>query len=472
MARDGRRVACPLVIRIYDTAARSLVDFVPRIEGKVSMYVCGPTPYDVPHIGHGRTAVVFDLIRGYLEWRGFDVTYVSNVTDIEDKIIARAASTGTTEIELSQRFEAEYRLQMDRLGVARPDEIPRATEFIPQMQALIAELLAKGSAYVIEGNGVYFQVDTLANYGSLSHRTLEQLLESAGSRVDVDETKRSPVDFALWKAAKPGEPTWESPWGPGRPGWHIECSAMAVDILGEGFDLHGGGDDLMFPHHENEIAQAEGAGHAFARHWIHGAMVMVGGEKMGKSLNNFVNLKDALDAHGARAMRWAIVRTHYRRQMELNDDALRAAAAELEGFDALLRRAVASGVALDAVSEPTALDAFRATMDSDFDAPNAIAILHGFRSAANTAIDAGELGAAAKALAHAREGLGALGFEMGAVETTTTDDDAAEIEALIEQRNAARAAKDFATADRVREELTSRGIVLEDSASGTMWRRG
>ena len=437
------------------------------------MYVCGPTPYDVPHVGHGRTAVVFDLVRGYLKWRGFEVKYVSNVTDIEDKIIARAATTGTNETELSQRFEAEYRLQMDRLGVARPDEIPRATEFIPQMQALIAELITNGSAYVIEGSGVYFQVDTLPAYGALSHRTLAQLLESAGSRVEVDEAKRSPVDFAIWKAAKPGEPTWDSPWGPGRPGWHIECSAMALEILGEGFDLHGGGDDLMFPHHENEIAQAEGAGHAFARHWIHGAMVMVGGEKMGKSLNNFVNLNDALDLHGARAMRWAIVRTHYRRQMELNDDVLRSAAAELDGFDALHRRAVMAGVKPGdgADFDASALDEFRSAMDHDFDAPNAIAILHAFRSAANSAIDAGDLAGASEAIENARAGLTALGFELGAVETATDDEEVAEIEALIEQRNRARTAKDFAESDRVRDELKARGIVLEDSAQGTIWRR-
>ena len=277
-------------VRVHDTLQGTSVELTPRDPGRISMYVCGPTVYDVPHVGHGRTAVVYDVVRRYLEWRGFDVTFVSNVTDVEDKIIARAAERGSTEPEIAQEFETAYWHEMDRLGVRRPDAMPRATEYIEPMLELVRELVDQGHAYVVDGQGVYFDVVSFPPYGELPHRSLEQLLESAGARVEVDEAKRNPVDFALWKAAKPGEPAWDSPWGPGRPGWHIECSAMSLRELGEGFDLHGAGNDLVFPHNENERAQAEAAGHPFARHWIHSGMVEIGGEKMSKSLHNFVTL--------------------------------------------------------------------------------------------------------------------------------------------------------------------------------------
>jgi cysteinyl-tRNA synthetase len=335
------------------------------------------------------------------------------------------------------------------------------------MQALIGELIDQGRAYVIEGSGVYFQVDTQPDYGQLSHRTLEQLLESAGARIEVDEEKRSPIDFALWKAAKPGEPTWESPWGAGRPGWHIECSAMSLQILGEGFDIHGGGDDLVFPHHENEIAQAEGAGHAFAKHWLHSGMVMVGGEKMSKSLNNFTTLRAALEAYGARAFRLLVVRNHYRAQMEMNDDALRAAAAELEGFDALARRARAAQ--LDPNTAPGDLAPFRNVMDDDFDTPKALAVIHGWRRDANTAIDEGRLDDAAVLVANVREALGALGIQLDDGSGAATAPDS-EIDGLVTARTEARDRRDFAEADRIRDELKARGVVLEDTANGTIWR--
>ncbi len=453
------------MLKIYDTAQRDIVDFVPRNQGVVSMYVCGVTPYDVAHLGHGRTAVVFDIMRRHLGWSGYVVTFVTNVTDIEDKIIARAADRGTTEGDLAQLYQDEYWQQMDRLGVRAPDEMPRATEFVPQMHALIAELIAAGRAYVIEGSGVYFQVDQQPDYGSLSRRTLAQLLESAGSRVEVDDEKRSPVDFALWKAAKPGEPAWDSPWGAGRPGWHIECSAMALEILGEGFDLHGGGDDLIFPHHENEIAQSEGAGHAFARYWVHSAMVMVGAEKMSKSAGNFPSLASAIDTHGADAFRWVVVRTHYRRQMEINDEALRAAGAEIGAFNALARRARIAGVAtIDDVDTMP----YRQALDNDFDTPSAVAVLHGWRSAANTAIDEDRLDDAAIALAQARICLDVLGITL---DDGGADEGDAEIDVLVASRDAARAAKDFAESDRIRDVLSARGVVLEDTGKGTIWRR-
>src|SRR3954447_18285499 len=335
------------MVRIHDSLARRAVELTTREPGRVSMYVCGPTVYDVPHVGHGRTAVVYDVVRRYLEWLGNAVTFVGNVTNVEDKIIARAAAEGTSERELADRYEQAYWDELERLNVRRPDDVPRATEFIAPMIELIAELVASGHAYVIEGEGVYFSVPSYARYGDLSGRRLDDLLEGAGARVEVDEQKRSPVDFALWKAAKPGEPDWESPWGRGRPGWHIECSAMSLQILGEDFDLHGGGDDLIFPHHENERAQAEAAGHPFSRHWIHSGVVEIGGEKMSKSLGNFTTLGEALDEYGARAFRLAVLQTHYRSKTELGPKELGAAREAADRLDALVRRAGAAGIAAD-----------------------------------------------------------------------------------------------------------------------------
>jgi cysteinyl-tRNA synthetase len=452
------------VLRIQDTARRAKVEFVPRIEGQVSMYVCGPTPYDVPHLGHGRTAVVFDTMRRYLMWSGLDVAYVTNITDVEDRIIARAAERTTTESELSRTYEADYWLQMSRLNVAPPDDMPRATEFIPQMQALIAELIAKGSAYVVEGQGVYFEVDTFPEYGKLSHRTIAELRESAGARVEVDERKRSPIDFALWKAAKPGEPQWDSPWGPGRPGWHIECSAMSLDILGDAFDIHGGGTDLEFPHHENEIAQAEAAGHVFARYWLHSAMVNVDGEKMSKSLGNFTTLEDVLDEFDPRAFRLLVLQTQYHRQMELGTKELADADKAVERVDALMRRVRRAGLP---AAEVVDTSAFRDAMDDDFDTPAALAFVFELVRDANIALDAGRNDDAARLAATVRELWSALGL-------TWLDDDEQlddEIRALVAARDEARERKDWAEADRLRDELRARGIVLEDTPEGTVWRR-
>ncbi len=452
------------MLRVHDTARRAKVDFVPRTEGRVSMYVCGPTPYDVPHLGHGRTAVVFDTIRRYFRWSGAAVTYVSNVTDIEDKIIARAQQAGITEPELASRYESVYWDQMDRLNVERPDDMPRATEYIPQMQKLIAELVDAGRAYVVEGQGVYFQVGTLPSYGALSHRSLDDLLESAGARVDVDERKRSPVDFALWKAAKPGEPEWESPWGKGRPGWHIECSAMSLEILGEGFDLHGGGNDLVFPHHENEIAQAEGAGHPFAHYWIHSGMVTVNGEKMSKSLGNFRNLQNVLDEFDPRAFRLVVLQTHYRRPMEIGDAELDAAQKAVERVDRLMRRVRRQGVTIGEVGDASE---FREAMDDDFDTPRAIASIFLFVHDANAAIDDGSHAEAGVLVATVRDLWTALGlwwFD----DDEELDDEIAEV---VARRDRAREAKDYAEADRIRVELAAQGVLLEDTAQGTVWRR-
>ena len=455
------------MLRIRDTLLRDTVELTTRDPGRLAMYVCGPTVYDVPHVGHGRTALVFDVIRRYLEWTGLDVTFVSNVTDVEDKIIDRAAARGTTEPELAREFEAVYFEQLERLEVRRADHTPHATEYIEGMLELIGELVEGSHAYVVDGQGVYFDVDTFPGYGALPHRTLEELRESAGARVEVDDAKHSPMDFALWKAAKPGEPQWDSPWGPGRPGWHIECSAMSLDLLGEGFDLHGGGEDLAFPHHENERAQAEAAGHGFARHWIHSGMVLVGGEKMSKSLGNFTTLADALDAHGAPAFRLAVLQSHYRRPMDLGPTELEAAGRGVERLEALVRAATAAGIARDGVAPDAAIvDQFRAAMDDDFNTPGAVATIFEAVREANRAFDAGDRPRATTLVATVTELTNALGLS---IEPDTDGD--AEVEALVRERDEARAARDFARADAVRDELTARGIKLEDTPGGTIWHR-
>lgn len=452
-------------VRCYDTLTRTKVDLDPRDPDRIAMYVCGPTVYDVPHVGHGRTATTFDVVRRYLTWRGYAVTFVSNITDVEDKIIARAAATRSTEPEVAARYEAAYWEQLDRLGVLRPDHVPHATGYIGSMCDLIAELIERGHAYLVEGQGVYYDVVSFPGYGALPNRTLAQLLESAGARVDVDDAKRSPVDFALWKAAKPGEPAWDSPWGPGRPGWHIECSAMSLDLLGEGFDLHGGGDDLAFPHHENERVQAEGAGHAFARHWIHAGMVQVGGEKMAKSVGNFTTLADALDAHGPRAFRMAVVQTHYRRAVELGDAELGQAAAAVDRLDALTRRAQAAGVTGGA-TDPGIAGRFRDAMDDDFSTPAAMAVVFDTVTAANQAVTDGDAARAGDLVATVRDLCGALGLTL---EAAGGGD--AEIDALVARRDEHRRNRDFAAADAIRDDLAARGIVLEDAAGTTLWHR-
>jgi len=432
------------------------------------MYVCGPTVYDVPHLGHGRTALVFDVVRRYLGWSGYRVTYLSNVTDIDDKIILRAARDVTTESALSSRYAAAYWTEMERLGVHPPDAAPHATEFVDGMQRLIAELVERGAAYVIEGEGVYFAIEAFAKYGELSHRTIDELADSAGARIEVDDRKRSPMDFALWKAAKPGEPTWNSPWGSGRPGWHIECAAMSLEILGDGFDLHGGGDDLVFPHHENERAEAEAAGHEFARHWLHSGMVNVGGEKMSKSLGNFTDLADALDQHGPRAFRLAVLQAHYRSPMELGRDVIADSDRAIERLDALARRARAGGIAVGEAPDEALVARFRDAMDDDFATPAALAAIFDAAGAANRAVDAGDAERASVLLRTVVELLGVLGLELDDGGGAAGD---AEIEALVEAREAARRAGDFEKADRIRDDLAAGSVKIEDTPSGPVWRR-
>jgi cysteinyl-tRNA synthetase len=454
------------VLQFTDTLTGRKSEFEPRTPGRVDIYACGPTVYDVPHVGHARSALTYDVLRRYLRWRGFDVTLVMNVTDIDDKIIRRAAAEHTTEPDIAATYERAYIEQMERLGVEPPDHRPHATEYVDEMVAVIRDLVARDMAYVVEGSGVYFRVSALPDYGALVHRDADELRESAGARVEVDERKDDPLDFALWKAAKPGEPTWDSPWGPGRPGWHIECVAMSLGILGDGFDIHGGGDDLVFPHHENERAEAVGAGRQFARTWVHNGMVQVEGEKMSKSLGNFTTLAEALDNYEPRAIRLLVLQTHYRKTMEINGPALDQAERALERLDALARR-----LPLDpsAPLDEEAVTAFNDAVDDDLATPSGVAVIFETVRRANAAIDAGDDAAARSLVATVHALAGALGLELRADRGGGADD--SDIDALVAARTAARAAKDFAEADRIRDELTARGIVVEDTPGGAVWRR-
>ena len=452
---------------------RQKVPFVPRAEGEVAMYVCGPTVYDLPHLGHGRTALTYDMIRRYLTWTGLRVLVASNVTDIDDKIIVRAEQEGRTEPDVAAEFTAKYDEQMERLGILPPDSRPHATQFIDGMIDIISQLIDRGAAYVVEDKGVYFSVGNLSEYGRLAGRTLDQLLDDAGQRVDVDTDKKSPLDFALWKSAKPGEPSWFTPWGVGRPGWHTECVAMSLSALGTGFDIHGGGDDLCFPHHQNEWAQVTAMGQQFARYWVHSAMVNVAGEKMSKSLGNFTNLAEAIDTAGPRALRLLALQTHYRRAMEMGRDALMAADAAVNRLDAFHRRMVTANVDLNGGElHEASVAAFRLAMDDDFSTPTALDNAFSLIRSANSDLDNSDLVAAGLKSRTALEMFSVLGIEIGSQEAKTnvgpTDQ---EIEDLLEQRARARGDKDFATADRIRDELASADVVIEDSANGVVWHR-
>ena len=452
---------------------RQKVPFVPRAEGEVAMYVCGPTVYDLPHLGHGRTALTYDMIRRYLTWTGLRVLVASNVTDIDDKIIVRAEQEGRTEPDVAAEFTAKYDEQMERLGILPPDSRPHATQFIDGMIDIISQLIDRGAAYVVEDKGVYFSVGNLSEYGRLAGRTLDQLLDDAGQRVDVDTDKKSPLDFALWKSAKPGEPSWFTPWGVGRPGWHTECVAMSLSALGTGFDIHGGGDDLCFPHHQNEWAQVTAMGQQFARYWVHSAMVNVAGEKMSKSLGNFTNLAEAIDTAGPRALRLLALQTHYRRAMEMGRDALMAADAAVNRLDAFHRRMVTANVDLSGGElHEASVAAFRLAMDDDFSTPTALDNAFSLIRSANSDLDNSDLVAAGLKSRTAVQMFSVLGIEIGSQEAETnvgpTDQ---EIEDLLEQRAQARADKDFATADRIRDELASADVVIEDSVNGVVWHR-
>jgi len=444
------------VIRLHDTALGRPTDLALRDAGKVSMYVCGPTVYDVPHIGHARMTLAFDVLRRYLGWCGLDVRFVSNITDIDDKIIRRATSEGRSPSEVAVEYEGAWYDAMDRLGVSRPTVDPHATAYVEQMVDLVAGLVSAGKAYETS-DGVYLGIDTVPGYGVLARQSLDSL--RAGARVDVIEGKRSPLDFALWKKAKPEEPTWASPWGEGRPGWHTECVVMSLDLLGEGFDLHGGGIDLAFPHHENERAQAVADGKEFARHWAHNGFVQTGGEKMSKSLGNFTTLTDLLETVDPRAYRIVVLQSHYRAPVEVTAASLEQASNTLSGLDGFARRSV--GLPSIPPDAP-ALGRFRSAMDDDLDTPRAMAELSGLVRAANTAVNAGDHHRAAALAAAVREMATALGLELygGA------GDAPPEVADLVTAREEARAARDFAGADAIRSRLGDLGWVVEDTPRG------
>ncbi|MFZ5541059.1 MAG: cysteine--tRNA ligase [Pseudomonadota bacterium] len=461
-----------MTIQIYNTLTRRLDPLEPIEPGHVKMYVCGMTVYDYCHLGHGRTFAAFDIVVRWLRARGYRVTYVRNITDVDDKIIRRAAENGETTTALTERFIRAMHEDFAALGFVPPDLEPRATQFVPQMLGLIELLEKKDLAYTAEDGDVNFAVRRFPGYGKLSGKSLDEL--RAGERVAVDQAKRDPLDFVLWKHARPGEPQWPSRWGPGRPGWHIECSAMATATLGRTIDIHGGGPDLVFPHHENEIAQSEGAfGQPFARIWMHAGALRVGEEKMSKSLGNFWTIRDALAKYtrqygdgAAEVLRFFLIRSHYRSQIAFTESLIVEARSALARLYTALRDTPPAAGDVD-WDEPHARR-FAAAMDDDFNTAVAVSVLFELANEVNRTKSAGL----------ARQ-LRALGGVLGLLQRDAneylqgreTDDEAARIEAQIALRAAAKRAKNYAEADRIRAELLAQGIVLEDGPNGTTWRR-
>ncbi|WP_152206936.1 cysteine--tRNA ligase [Marinobacter changyiensis] len=460
------------MIRIYNTLSQRKEEFKPLEAGKVRMYVCGMTVYDFCHLGHARVLIAFDVVTRYLRHRGFDVHYVRNITDIDDKILRRAEENGETFTALTERMIEAMHEDEAKLGILSPTEEPRATSFIDEILAMIRVLIQKDYAYAADNGDVYFSVNAFKGYGKLSKKKLEDLL--AGARVDIAEAKRSPADFALWKAAKAGEVSWPSPWGDGRPGWHIECSAMATGCLGNTFDIHGGGPDLLFPHHENEIAQSEAAtGETFVKVWMHAGAVRVNKEKMSKSLGNFFTIREILEKYPPEIVRYFLVSSHYRSQVDYSEENLEEASRTLTRLYQALRGLVPSKDAPEGESDAL----FHAAMDDDFNTPEAITVLHAVVSDINLHRRERrdeEARASAAVLVRLGKILGLLQqdpeafFQAGSSESLSAD----EIERLIEARKQARKDRNFAEADRVRDELASKGVILDDSREGTSWRRG
>ncbi|WP_312975011.1 cysteine--tRNA ligase [Stutzerimonas nitrititolerans] len=458
-----------MALSIYNTLSKTKEAFQPLEGNQVRMYVCGMTVYDFCHIGHARVMVAFDVVTRWLRQRGYDVTYVRNITDIDDKIIRRANENGEPFEALVERMIAAMHEDEARLNVLRPDVEPRATQHIDGMFAMIQTLIDKGYAYAPGNGDVYYRVGKFVGYGKLSRRKIEDL--KIGARIEVDEAKEDPLDFVLWKAAKPGEPSWQSPWGAGRPGWHIECSVMSTCCLGETFDIHGGGPDLVFPHHENEIAQSEAAtGKQYANAWMHAGAVRVDGEKMSKSLGNFFTIREVLEKYRPEVVRYLLVSSHYRSPINYSEDSLKEAKGALERFYTALRGlpevAAAGGESF--------VERFGVAMDDDFNSPEACAVLFDMAREINRLREADPQAAAALA-ARLKELAGVLGvlqmspdaFLQAGAEGKV---DAAEVEALIAARLQARAEKNWAESDRIRDQLTAMGVVLEDGKGGTTWR--
>lgn len=459
------------MLKLYNTLTKQKDVFKPIEPGKVKMYVCGMTVYDLCHVGHARVMVVFDVVTRYLRASGYDVTYIRNITDIDDKIIKRAMENGESIQTLTDRYIDEMHADADALGVLRPDLEPRATEAVDAMQKMVQTLIDKGLAYVADNGDVYYDVSEFEGYGKLSGRHIDDL--RAGERVAVNEAKTDPLDFVLWKAAKPEEPSWESPWGPGRPGWHIECSAMSADTLGHHFDIHGGGQDLQFPHHENEIAQSEGAhGCQYVNYWMHNGFVRIDDEKMSKSLGNFFTVREVLAKYPAEAVRYFILMSHYRSPLNYAEDQLDQAKTALTRFYHSLRDVTPQKVIWREDAEFASR--FAEAMDDDFNTALALSVLADVRQALNKAreeSDEQKSAYLAGLLLAFGEVLGLFQQSAEAFLTGGQQDETGKIEQLIADRNAARAAKDWARADQVRDELTAMGIVLEDAAGKTSWRK-
>ncbi len=456
------------MLRIYNSLTRRSEIFEPITPGKIGIYVCGMTVYDYCHLGHARVMVVFDMVIRYLRSRGYDVTYVRNITDIDDKIINRANENQEEYFALTNRFIQAMHEDEEALGVLRPDLEPRATDTIADIVEMIESLIDRGYAYPAENGDVYYRVGKFETYGRLSGKQVADL--RVGARVEIGEAKDDPLDFVLWKAAKPKEPSWPSPWGDGRPGWHIECSAMSKSCLGNHFDIHGGGMDLQFPHHENEIAQSEAANEEkFVNVWMHNGFVRINDEKMAKSLGNFFTVREVLEKYPAEAVRYFMITSQYRSPLNYSEEHLDHARNSLERLYTALRGIEPEGAPIDEF-----LQRFDDAMDDDFNSPKALAVLFDIAKALNRerAGDAALAGRLAGTLRHLGAVLGLLegdpeAFLHGETETGS----AAEIEAMIEQRNRARKGKDWAEADRLRDALTALGVELEDGAKGTIWRR-
>ena len=461
-------------LRVYNTLTREKSEFTTIEEGKVRMYVCGPTVYDSAHVGHAMSALVFDVVRRYLIFRGYDVEYVMNFTDVDDKIIDRANRLGVDPIELAEKFIAEFKQNLKDLNILLATEHPRATDEIDEIIKMVKKLINMGSAYEVNGD-VFFRVESAEDYGKLSGRKLEEM--NAGSRIRVDDRKENPMDFAVWKAAKPEEPSWDSPWGPGRPGWHIECSAMNLDHLGEQIDIHGGGNDLIFPHHENEIAQTEAiTGKPFARYWMHNGMLQLKGEKMSKSIGNLVPISEFLEDHTGDVMRLMVLSSHYRSPLTFNDEVIEANERALERLLSAKKPALpASDGAPQAIldelqqQEETTRKEFIESMNEDFNTAGAFASIFDLVRMIN---QARANGATTEQLNGPQQTFDALtsvlGLELEAPKKTASSADAF-IDLLVELRQELREQKNYQLSDRIRDQLAELGVVIEDTSQGSSW---
>ena len=457
------------MLQIYNTLTRQKEPFTPLDGNRVRMYVCGMTVYDYCHIGHARTVTAFDVVARYLRTRGYDLTYVRNITDVDDKIIRRAAENGEDFMALTERMIAAMQEDFQRLGNLPPDHEPKATEFIPGMVAMIEQLMAKGYAYAPGNGDVYYRVHKFADYGKLSGKVLAEL--EAGARVGVDEEKEDPLDFVLWKAAKPGEPSWSSPWGEGRPGWHIECSVMGKSCLGDTFDIHGGGSDLKFPHHENEIAQSEACNNArFVNTWMHSGAIRIDNVKMSKSLGNFFTIREVLDKYDEEVVRYFMISSHYRSPINYSEDSLKEAGVRLERLYTALKGLDLTDVAVPENSEFERR--FFEVMDDDFNTAEALAVLFELVRHLNTVRSQDQAAALPLAALLVQLGgvLGILQRDPEAFLQSGADVDEVMIEEMIQKRNDAKKNRDFAEADRIRDQLAAQGIILQDSREGTTWR--